>query len=87
MDFATIDWSQIGAGLIGLGVIIKGIVDYSAKAKGKVALRGCLYGDTAHEELNKKLDDIYGILCKHVPQSTETHDWMLIVKTLMEAKK
>ncbi len=85
MDFTTVDWPQIGAGLIGLGVIAKGIADYVARTKSPS--RGCLYGDSAHDELLKSLRTLQEALTIHTAQSTETHDMVLVIRTILEAKK
>jgi hypothetical protein len=59
MEFTT---EQIIAGLVGIGLIAKGILESYAKKKVSAAFkeqptvqqgieRGCLYGDKAHDEL------------------------------------
>ena len=79
MELTSIDWSQVGAGVIGLGVVVKGIKDYVAKSKAGT-IKVCQYNDD-------KLDTIIALLTAHAGQSTETHDWTLVIKTMMEAKK
>ena len=42
--------TEIVAGLVGLGLVAKGIMDALA---GRKSERGCLYNDIAHEEIKK----------------------------------
>jgi len=74
----TLDSNQIIGGLIGLGLVAKGIAEWWLRAKGvngsKPAVeRGCLLGDAAHDELkhliteqcrdnNNKLIEVLAIL-------------------------
>jgi len=44
---------EIAGGLVGLGLVVKGVAHLVASKKSSVA-RGCLYGDKAHEELKQE---------------------------------
>ena len=51
---------QIVAGLVGLGLVLKGILEASAKKKVQRDMpeRGCLYGDSAHDELKQMIREV-----------------------------
>jgi hypothetical protein len=57
---------QIIAGLVGLGLLVKGILEISAKKKMQTdsPARGCLYGDAAHDELKRMISDLNTSLTK-----------------------
>lgn len=54
----TLESNQIIGGLIGLGLVVKGIAEWWAKnraPKSEGIVRGCLYGDSAHDDLKALL--------------------------------
>ena len=85
MNISDLPWREIALGLTGLGVFLKGMMDRAATSKG--VTRGCLYDGAASEDIRLQLEEIIKILQAHSAQSTETHDYALVIKTILEGKK
>lgn len=75
----TLDSNQIIGGLIGLGLVAKGIAEWWLRAKmtRPTAERGCLYGDVAHEELKRLI----------IEQCKGTNDKLIEVLAILKERK